>query len=152
MLDLNAVQNLVARWWFNYDQGNFDELGEMITADTHFSCRSDSGDHEFEEFFRADVSGRDEVLAWQIDHRLRSPYPLRHNGTNIHITSASKDEATFLSYIHVTQVTDGAIANVASGVCGGRVRDEHGIVRIADLVTVLDTTSSQTFDTLFPAK
>jgi len=32
-------------------------------------------------FYRADVTGRDAVMGWQTDHRLNSPYPLRHNGS-----------------------------------------------------------------------
>ena len=43
MVDLGAVQNLLAGWWFEYDQGNFDVWPEYFTPDAHFSCRSDSG-------------------------------------------------------------------------------------------------------------
>ena len=44
------------------------------------------------------------LLEWQIDHRKNSPYPLRHNGTNIHVTNANDTEAEFRSYIFVTQI------------------------------------------------
>src|SRR5439155_18580762 len=87
MIELSAVQNLVASWWFEYDHGSFEAWPAYFTADAHFSCRSDSGQTPFEDFFRADVSGRDEVVAWQVEHRRNSPYPLRHNGTNIHLTA-----------------------------------------------------------------
>ena len=95
------MQDLVARWWFNYDEGNFNVLEGLLTDDVHFSCRTDSGATDYEEFVRADYRGRDAVMAWQTDHRLHSPYPLRHNGTNVHIVEQRGDEATFASYIAV---------------------------------------------------
>ena len=45
-------------------------------------------------------------MAWQTAHRRDSPYPLRHHGTNVHIVEQRGDEATFASYIHVTQVVN----------------------------------------------
>ena len=38
-----AVQDLVGRWWWNYDEGNFDVLAGLLTDDVHFSCRTDTG-------------------------------------------------------------------------------------------------------------
>ena len=58
MIDSSAVQNLVMSWWFDYDQGNFDVWPEYFTADAHFSCRTDTGTTNFEDFVNADVSGR----------------------------------------------------------------------------------------------
>src|ERR1700704_4788498 len=101
MIELAQLQNLVGRWWFNYDEGNFKVLEDLLTDDVHFSCRSDSGATDYEEFVRADYDGRDEVMAWQTDHRIRSPYPLRHNGTNVHFVEQRGNEATFASYIFV---------------------------------------------------
>jgi hypothetical protein len=42
MTDVSAVQNLLAGWWFDYDQGNFEAWPAYFTADAHFTCRSDS--------------------------------------------------------------------------------------------------------------
>ena len=145
MVDLSAVQNLVAGWWFDYDQGNFDAWSDYFTADAHFSCRSDSGQTDFEDFIRADVTGREAVVAWQIQHRRDSPYPLRHNGTNVHITTTRGEEADFRSYLFVTQIVGGGVANLASGQCLGTVRVEDGAVRIADLRVILDFTNSELF-------
>ena len=145
MVDPGVVRNLLTSWWFDYDEGNFDAWPGYFTADAHFSCRSDSGRTEYEEFIRADVSGRDELLAWQEDHRRNSPYPLRHNGTNVHVTEATVDEATFRSYLFVTQIVGGAVSNLSSGICLGRVRHEDGALRIADLRVILDTTDSEMF-------
>ena len=55
MIEPSQVQDLVARWWWNYDEGNFDVLASLLTDDAHFTCRTDTGTTDFEEFVRADV-------------------------------------------------------------------------------------------------
>ncbi len=145
MISPDDVQNTIAGWWFDYDQGNFDAFPGYFTADAHFSCRSDSGHTAFEAFVTAEVSGRDAVVAWQVDHRSNSPYPLRHNGTNVHLTERGEQGASFRSYIFVTHVAAGAVAPLASGLCLGTVRHEDGSLRLADLRVVLDFTDSRVF-------
>jgi hypothetical protein len=145
VIDPGALQDLIARWWWNYDQGNFDVLARLLTSDMHFSCRTDTGTTDFEEFVRVDLSGRDEVMAWQTDHRVNSPYPLRHNGTNVHVVEQGDDEATFASYIFVTQIIEGAVSNLSSAIVNGAVRNEDGTLRIARLEVVLDTMHSVPF-------
>jgi hypothetical protein len=144
-VDLAAVQNLLAGWWFDYDQGNFAAWPGYFTAGAHFACRSDSGQAPYEDFIRADVTGRDAVVAWQVDHRRNSPYPLRHNSTNVHVTASRAGEADFRSYIFVTQIVGGAVSNLSTGLCLGTARDEGGAVRLAGLRVVLDTTDSEAF-------
>jgi SnoaL-like domain len=139
------VQALLAGWWFDYDQGNVEAWPRYFTEDAHFSCRSDSQATAFEEFVTADVSGREAVLAWQQEHRSQSPYPLRHNGTNIHLASGAQGAATFRSYIFVTQIVGGGVAPLASGICLGEVRTEDGELRLKDLRLMLDFTDSQVF-------
>jgi len=126
VVDLGAVQNLLAGWWFEYDQGNFDVWPEYFTPDAHFSCRSDSGQSAYEDFIRADRQGREEVVAWQVDHRRNSPYPLRHNATNVHITASRATEADFRSYLFVTQIVEATVSNLSTGLCLGTVREEGG--------------------------
>ena len=145
MIDPGAIQDLVGRWWWSYDQGNFDVLAGLLTSDMHFSCRTDTGTTDFEEFVRVDVTGRDTVMAWQTDHRINSPYPLRHNGTNLHVVEQGDDGAAFASYIFVTQIVDGAVANLSSAIVNGAVRIEDGELRIARLHVVLDTMHSVLF-------
>lgn len=145
MIDPSAVQNLVTSWWFEYDQGNFDVWPEYFTADARFSCQSDTGKTDYEEFIRADLHGRDEMLTWQIEHRKNSPYPLRHNGTNVHITSAGPSEAHFRSYIFVTQIVDGSVSNLSTGLCLGTAREEDGKLRLAEMRIILDTMDSEVF-------
>jgi hypothetical protein len=142
MIEPGAIQDLVGRWWWNYDQGKFDVLAGLLTEDMHFSCRTDTGATDFEEFVRIDISGRDPVMAWQTDHRMNSPAPLRHNGTNVHVVAQGDGDATFASYIFVTQIVDGAVASLSSGIVNGRVRMEHDTLRLAGLEVVLDTMHS----------
>lgn len=145
MIEPAAVQDLVARWWWNYDEGNFDVLAGLLTDDVHFSCRTDSGTTDYEDFVRADYSGRDAVMAWQTDHRLHSPYPLRHNGTNVHVVEHHGDEATFSSYIFVSQIV-GGVSPLSTAIVNGRVRRHGDALRLADLEVVLDTMESKPFN------
>ena len=145
MIDPGALQDVIARWWWNYDEGNFDVLASLLTEDVHFLVRTDTGATDFEEFVRADMRGRDEVMYWQSKHRLDSPYPLRHNGTNVHLVEQRGSEATFASYIHVTQVVELQPAGIPGGIVRGAVRDEGGVLRISELEVVLDTMTSVPF-------
>jgi len=145
MIEPSAVQDLVARWWWNYDEGNFDVLTSLLTDDVHFSCRTDTGTTDYEEFVRADYSGRDAVMAWQTDHRLHSPYPLRHNGTNVHIVARDGDEAAFASYIFVSQIV-GGVSPLSTAIVNGRVRRDGDALLLAELHVVLDTMESKPFN------
>lgn len=142
MIQPADVQNLIGRWWFAYDNALFDEWPAMFTADATFTCRTDTGTTDYEEFVRADVQGKDAVLAWQTEHRLGSPHPLRHNGENVHLTSASDTEAAYRSYIWVTHVVGGQPTPLSTAIVTGRVAIEDGELRIAELNVVLDTEDS----------
>ena len=144
MIDSAEVQDLIGRWWWNYDEGNFDVLTGLLTDDVHFSCRTDTGTTDYEEFVRADYTGRDAVMAWQTDHRLHSPYPLRHNGTNVHIVSGNGDEAAFASYILVTAI-EGGVVMQSTALVSGRVRQDGEALLLAELEVVLDTKESVRF-------
>jgi hypothetical protein len=139
------VQDLLGRWWWNYDQGNFDVLRGLLCHDAHFTCRTDTGTTDYEDFVRADHTGRDEVMAWQTDHRWNSPYPLRHNGTNVHVVGQRDREASFASYIFVSQIV-GGVSPLSTAIVTGRVRTEDGVLRIAELEVVLDTMDSIPFN------
>jgi hypothetical protein len=140
-IDIATVQELVGRWWLNYDEGEFEVLTGLLTDDVHFSCRTDTGITDYEEFVRADIQGCGDVMAWQRQHRLDSPYPLRHNGTNVHVVERRANEADFRSYIYVTQIVDG-VSNLSTGIVTGTVRLEGDDLRIAALHVVLDTMTS----------
>jgi SnoaL-like domain len=145
VIEPGAVADLLGKWWFNYDEGDFDVLTSLLTDDVHFTCRTDTDTVSWAEFARADVSGRDTVMRWQTEHRRNSPYPLRHNGTNVHIVEQLGDEATFASYIHVTHVVDESPAGIPGGIVRGRVRNDGGVLRISELAIVLDTMNSDIF-------
>ena len=145
MIDPAQLQDLLARWWWNYDEGNFDVLAGLLTEDAHFTCRTDTGTTDYEEFVRADYSGRDKVMAWQTDHRLHSPSPLRHNGTNVHIVDQQGDEARFASYIFVSQIV-GGVSPLSTAIVTGRVRREGDVLLLAELEVVLDTMESTPFN------
>jgi hypothetical protein len=145
MIEPAAIQDLVSRWWFNYDEGNFKVLAELLTEDVHFSCRTDSGATDYEEFVRADYRGREAVMAWQTDHREHSPYPLRHNGTNVHVVEQRGNEATFSSYIFVSQIV-GGVSPLSTAIVNGTARVEGDALRIAELEVVLDTMESKPFN------
>jgi SnoaL-like protein len=140
-IDVARVQELVGRWWLSYDEGEFEILTSLLTDDVHFSCRTDTGKTDYEEFVRADLRGCTEMMAWQRQHRLDSPYPLRHNGTNVHIVERRKGEADFRSYIYVTQIVEG-VSNLSTGIVTGTVRQEGDDLRLAALHVVLDTMTS----------
>jgi len=143
MVELPSVQNLIASWWFDYDQANFASWDAYFTDDARFVCRSDSGQSPVEDFLRADLHGRAEVVAWHTPHRRSSPYPLRHNATNVHLSAVRADEADFRSYLFVTTVAGGAVVNSASGLCVGTVRIEAGAPRFAAMQVILDFTDSR---------
>ena len=69
------VQDVLGKWWWNYDEGHFDVLADLLTEDVHFTCRTDTDAVAWAEFARADMNGRDTVMYWQTEHRRASPYP-----------------------------------------------------------------------------
>ncbi|MEU8138273.1 nuclear transport factor 2 family protein [Streptodolium elevatio] len=145
MHDRLAAHELLHRWWFVYDEGEFDAWEDLLTEDVWFTSRTDTGNHPHEEFIASDNRGREAVLAWQRAHRLASPYPLRHNGTNIHVIGETEDELSLSSYIHVTSVDDRVPSNIASGIVRAVARREEGVYRLAQVHVVLDTMKAVAF-------
>jgi hypothetical protein len=94
---------------------------------------------------RADIRGRDAFMAWQTQHRLASPYPLRHHGTNVHVVEQRGDEATFACYILVTNIVHGQVSPLPGGIVNGAVRVVDGELCISALEVVLDTVDSGVF-------
>lgn len=142
MIQPADVQQLLAHWWFAYDNALFDEWPALWASDAHFSCRSDTGRTAFEEFVTADAHGFDAVIAWQTDHRMQSPHPLRHGGENIHILDATESTTGFRSYIRVSQIVEGKVSHLSTGIVHGAVAIEDGALKITDLNVVLDTEDS----------
>lgn len=141
-VDSAQAAQVLNRWWCAYDEGRFDELGDLLDDEAHFQCRTDTGTTSFEEFVRAEAQGKDNVLRWQTQHRLDSPFPLRHHCTNFHLTGVDGDAHRFRHYLAVTQVKDVFPVAVPGGVVDGAVRMRDGRLKIVDLVVVLDTMDS----------
>lgn len=144
-IDRSEAEQLMARWWCCYDEGLFHAMADLLDEKVHFQCRTDTGTTSFEEFVRAEAAGRDEVMQWQTEHRLDSPFPLRHHMSNFHLTDGDGDEYRFRQYLSVTQVKDMSPTPVPGGVVEGAIRrQDDGSLRISDMVVILDTMDSVT--------
>jgi hypothetical protein len=144
--DRFAAHELIHRWWFNYDEGNMDVLEGLLTEDAHLLSRTETGLHPFEEFIRADSKGRDVAIAWTKDHRRKSPYPLRHNATNIHVSAERGDELDLESYLFVTQIIERTPSTLSSGLVHLTLRLTPDGYRIARKEVVLDSIESAPYE------
>jgi hypothetical protein len=136
------ITDLLARWWYRYDEGRIDELRDLLTDDASFRTRTDTGTTDYEEFVRADFAGPEEICFWQTKHRAASPYPLRHMTTNVGVESSDRAESDFTSYLFVTQVVDGRPSPLPGGVVKGTVRRSDDGVRLSAFELILDTQDS----------
>jgi hypothetical protein len=143
MIPFPEVQELLGGWWYNYDEGRFDELASLLSDNAHFTVRTDSGSTDYEEFVNADVRGHSDVMTWQTEHRLDSPSPLRHFGANLHLTGTAGPDTLFASYIFVTQIVRGQVSNLSTAIVRGSARNEAGTLKISSLHVVLDTEPSR---------
>lgn len=139
------LAQLLGAWWFNYDEWNEDRLRGLLVDDVRFTCRTDSGQTDYEEFVRVDAAGVDEVMRWQRDHRAGSPYPLRHNSSNLHVVGTVGDAVEFASYLFVTKIVDGRPLSLSSGTACGQAVKVQGGLKLCRLDIVLDTTDSQPY-------
>ena len=145
MIDPGAVGNLVTSWWFDYDQGNFTAwppllhrrrtllLPQRLRADR---LRGVHPGRRLGSRRAARVAGgpppqQPVPAAPQRPQRARHPRP--------------DGEADFRSYLFVTQIVDGAVTNLSTGIVLGTAREEDGVLRIADLRVILDTSDSEVF-------
>jgi hypothetical protein len=144
--DRFAAHEFIHRWWFNYDEGNFDVLFPLLTEDCHVRSRTERGDHPHEQFIASDNVGRDASIAWTKDHRRHSPYPLRHNATNIFVTAERGDEIDLDSYLFVTQIRDNKPSALSSGIVHFTLRRTPDGYRLKAKETVLDSIESVAFE------
>jgi hypothetical protein len=140
-----AAHELIHRWWYNYDEGNLGALEDLLTDDCETSSRTELGTHPQEDFIRGDSRGRAEVMAWTKEHRRSSPYPLRHNATNVHVVAEHGDELDVDSYLFVTQIIERKPSPLSSGLVHWTlVRSDDGY-RIRAKHVVLDSIQSEPF-------
>jgi hypothetical protein len=143
--DRMAIHELIHRWWFNYDEGHLDVLDGLLTDDCRTSSRTELGNHPQEQFITSDNTGRTAVMAWKKDHRRHSPYPLRHNAANVHVTAERGDEVDVESYLFVTQIVDRKPTALSSGLVHWTVRRSADGYRVKEQHTVLDSIASAPF-------
>jgi hypothetical protein len=136
------ITELLAQWWHRYDDGRIAELGPFLAEDATFRTRTDTGATDWEDFVRADLRGRDEILSWQEQHRLASPHPLRHMTLNVAVDAVDGDSTDFRSYLFVTHVVGGGPANLSTGVLHGTAARADGQVQLRRFDLALDTQDS----------
>lgn len=129
-----SLSQLVARWWHAYDEGEFETMRSLLTDDIVVRVRTDSGQTEFEDFIRADVAGIDEAMAWFTDHRLDSPFPLRHHCSNLFIAGEEAGDVRFRAYLLVTNVVGILPGSLSTGIVTGSARPDPGAELGANLV------------------
>jgi hypothetical protein len=66
-------------------------------------------------------------------------------GINVHLTERRGDDASFSSYLFVTQIVRGAVTNLSTAIVTGAARLEAGQARLAALHVALDTRNSVPF-------
>ena len=143
--DRLAAHELIHQWWFNYDEGHFDVLEQLLSDDCHLSSRTERGDHPHEEFIRSDSRGRGAALAWTKEHRRSSPYPLRHHAANVHVVAEHGEEIDLESYLFVTQIIDRRPSTLSSGLVHFTLVKTSDGYRIRRKEVVLDSIESAPF-------
>ncbi|OBF13653.1 nuclear transport factor 2 family protein [Mycobacterium sp. ACS4331] len=144
-ITLSEVQEFIARFWYHYDQGQFDVLATFIADEMQYLSRSDSGNCPFEELLAAELHGGAETLAWLKQHRDENPYPLRHHATNIFRTGSDGDVTSVRFYLYVNQVTNNVPFDVSSGVVDAGIRRGANGLVLTSLTVVLDAEDSIPF-------
>lgn len=144
-ITLPEIQEFLARFWFTYDQGQFDVLATYIADDMQYLSRSDSGNCPFEELLAAEVHGGSETLAWLSKHRDENPYPLRHHATNIFRTGTDGEVTKVRFYLYVNQVTNNVPFDVSSGVVDVSLRRADDGLVLTSMTVILDAEDSIPF-------
>ncbi len=140
-----AIHQLINRYWFLYDEGRLDELAALLADDCHLSSRTDLGTHPYEAFIASDNRGKQAAMAWTMDHRARSPYPLRHHPANIHVVAERGDTVEVDSYLFVTQIVDRRPSALSSGIVHWVFRRVADGYRVLSKEVVLDAIESKPF-------
>ena len=141
-ITLAELQEFIAKFWYDYDEANRDEMAAAYAENVRYHSRSDSGASPFEELMSPVLHGRDAVMEWLFSHRLESPYPLRHHATNIHRTGVEGDIARARFYILVNQIANYVPFAVSSGIASIAARRTESGLEFTEMEVVLDTTNS----------
>ena len=143
--DRFAAHELINRYWFLYDEGHLDVLVGLLTEDCHLCSRTEIGRHPHEEFISSDNHGREAAMAWTKDHRMHSPYPLRHHAANVHVVAERGDEIDLESYLFVTQIIERKPSTLSSAIVHWTLKLTHDGYRVHRKDVVLDSIESAPF-------
>jgi len=143
--DRLAAHEFIHRWWFNYDEGNLDVLGGLATEDCHLRSRTELGNHPYEEFIASDSRGREAAMSWTRGHRSQSPYPLRHQASNVFVSDVRGEEIDLESYLFVTQIIALTPSPLSSGIVHWTLRLTAEGYRLRQQDVVLDSIESAPF-------
>ncbi|HZQ31021.1 MAG TPA: nuclear transport factor 2 family protein [Mycobacterium sp.] len=141
-ISLAELQEFIAEFWYHYDEAHFGELAERFADDVHYITRSDTGASPFEELLRADVRGRDETMAWMVDHRNASPYPLRHMAINVFRTGVDGDAAKARFYLLVCHTANSVPFVNSTAIVDVAVARRAERLQFTSMEVVLDTQES----------
>ncbi len=144
--DRFAAHELIHRYWFLYDEGRLDELAALLTDDCHLRSRTETGSHPYEEFIASDNRGIETALMWTKDHRRHSPYPLRHQASNVHVIAERADELDVESYLFVTQLNELKPSPLSSAIVHWTLRLIDAGYRVVAQDVVLDSIESAPFE------
>jgi hypothetical protein len=61
----------------------------------------------------------------------------------VHLAGTRGEDVLFQSYIFVTQIVEGKVSNLSTGIVTGSVRSEASNLKISSLHVVLDTEPSR---------
>jgi 3-phenylpropionate/cinnamic acid dioxygenase small subunit len=140
-----AAHEFIHRWWFHYDEGSFDLLDGLLTEDCHLRSRTETGRHPHEQFIASDNHGADTAMAWTKEHRRHSPYPLRHQASNIFVVATRGEEIDLDSYLFVTQIVDRKPSTLSSGIVHWTLLRAPDGYRLKSKEVVLDSIESIAF-------
>lgn len=143
-IQVQQVMNLLASWWYDYDEGSTADWSAYFSSDVTYRSRTDSDDSPMAAFVNSEWDGRSVLIAALAAHRTRTPLPIRHICTNVHITASEPDQVDFRCYVMVVQVLDSHASPISIGRCRGSVRNEEDALRIAAIDLVFDVTDSTT--------
>lgn len=148
-ISLCDLQELVAGFWHHYDEWNAEDIVARLAENVHYTGRSDTGASAFEDMLRADLHGRDETMAWLTEHRHQSPYPLRHNSTNLFRTGQDGEVTNARCYIFVTVIANSVPVAASSGIVNLAVTRGPAGLQFTSLEVVLDTQESAILGALY---
>lgn len=147
-ISLSDVQDLLASWWYDYDEANIEHWPNYFTAGIRYRSGSDTGESSYEDVVRADHHGRESLIEGFGSSRRKGIYPIRHICSNLHLRAERASEADFRGYMLVTRVAGEQAVPIATGRCTGTVSNAEGRLKISEMKLVFDLSDSKPIETI----